>query len=76
MKMKFLKFEDRGAGICAVFSTDPYTIYMYDGSGNAHPIVKHTAAFIRSSLEARATNMEASGIDASMERQVLSSWPT
>ena len=73
--MQFVKFEDRGAGMCAVFSMEPQVIYEYDAYGHPRQVWKDTCAFIRPSLETRAANLEKEGVDASLERQVLADWP-
>lgn len=74
--MEFIKFEDRAGDICAVFYQEPQVHYEYNIFGQAVPVSKHECAFIRSALETRAANLENQGLDASLERRVLSDWPT
>lgn len=73
--MQFLKFEDRGAGLCAVFRQEPQANYEYDADGRSYAVWHDTCAFLRPSLEERAINLEKLGADASLERQVLANWP-
>lgn len=74
--MKFIKFEDFGTGICAVFSQEPEPNYEYDSDLKLKLVWIDTCEFNRSSLEERAANLEKDGFDTSLERRVLADWPT
>ena len=66
MAYRFIKYENRGAGMAAVFEDDDQ---MFDRT------VRVDLAFIKSSLETRIANGIKYGFDVSVEQAAIDGWP-
>lgn len=72
----FDRYEDRGAGMCAVFRLHhPRTEYFYDDDERFTFRRIWELPLNRESLEMRIRNSKELGLDCSVSEHVLANWP-